>query len=74
MSTKHVRTAADLVRFHRGLRVDCLGCGHSAEAEAWDVARLFQTQPLDRIAAQLKCSVCGAKDVRLAVIDPPPPR
>ena len=28
MSTKHVRTAADLVRFGTGLKVDCANCPH----------------------------------------------
>ena len=39
MSTKHVRTAADLVRFGTGLKVDCASCGNSRTMDGYAVAR-----------------------------------
>lgn len=71
MSTKHVRTTADLVRFGAGLRVDCDTCGRSDEFEAWDVARVFGAADLTRIQKRLKCSRCGARNARLFVLSPP---
>lgn len=33
MSTKHIRTAADLVRFGASLKIDCVNCGASRTME-----------------------------------------
>jgi len=39
MSTKHVRSAADLVRFAAGLKVECAECGNSRTLDGFELAR-----------------------------------
>jgi hypothetical protein len=74
MSTKHVRTAADLVRFRCALKVECLSCGHAMTMEGYEVAREVGNVPLSQIAARLRCSRCNGKSSRMTVLSPPPPR
>ena len=74
MSTKHVRTAFDLVRFNLGLSVECLACGHKLTLEAYDVVRAVETLSLSELEPRLKCSECGAKEVRMAILHPPAKR
>ncbi len=74
MSTKHVRTAADLVRFRCALKVECLACGHALTMEGYEVAREIGTIPLSDIEKRLRCSRCTAKESRMIVLSPPPPR
>jgi hypothetical protein len=38
MSTKHVRTAADLVRFKCGLKIECGSCGYARTMNGFDIA------------------------------------
>lgn len=73
MSTKHVRTVADLVRFGAGLKIDCLGCGYSRSFDGIELARIpaAGTGPLREIASRLKCSRCGARGDAHATILPP---
>ena len=40
MSTKHVRTAADLVRFKTALRIQCTNCGNSRTLSGSEVVKL----------------------------------
>jgi len=74
MSTKHVRTAADLVRFKTALKVECGRCGNSRTLTGYDVAKLCGTQDLRYIRDRLKCSLCGAREASLTVLSPPAPR
>jgi len=74
MSTKHVRTAADLVRFGCGLKVECRSCGHVLTLEGHEVAREAGMLPLRELERRLKCSRCSSKSARMAVLGPPPPR
>jgi hypothetical protein len=68
MSTKHVRTAADLVRFGSGLRVDCGTCGAYRTMDGFEVARTAGTGSLAAIARRMRCSRCGAKDAQFALL------
>lgn len=70
MSTKHIRTVADLVRFGSGLRVECGSCGAARTLDGYQAARLGGAQPLAALARRLKCSRCGCKEARLAVLPP----
>ncbi len=71
MSTKHVRTVGDLVRFGCGLKVDCLACGGgSTFATGLDAAKAGVKGDLSALAGKLKCSRCGAKEARLTVLPP----
>lgn len=75
MSTKHVRTAADLIRFKCALRVECGRCGYSMTLEGYELARSARTNlELHGLASKLKCSRCGGKEATVSVLSPPPTR
>jgi hypothetical protein len=75
MSTKHVRTAADLVRFKCALQLSCGACGNSRTLTGFEAVRsLGAMDELGVIRRRLKCSLGGAKDARLTVLSPPAPR
>lgn len=71
MSTKHVRTAADLVRFKLGLRVACLDCGHVNELAAMEAFGILGALPLAELEPRLKCSLCGVKRAQMTFLHPP---
>lgn len=71
MSTKHVRTVSDLVRFGCGLKVDCMACGGgSTFDDGVACAKAGVTGDLSTLAGKLKCSRCGAKEAKLTVLPP----
>lgn len=74
MSTKHVRSAADLLRFKAALKVECGSCGNSLTMSGFDVAKVCGTDDFPQVQARLRCSLCGAKEAKLTVLSPPPPR
>jgi len=74
MSTKHVRSAADLARFKCGLKIECGGCGNSRTLDGIEVAKTYGIKPFAAIQQRMKCSRCGAKEARLTVLSPPGPR
>ncbi|GAA4714901.1 hypothetical protein GCM10023325_08700 [Sphingomonas lutea] len=74
MSTKHVRTSADLVRFKCALRIECDGCGNAKTLDGFEVAKQLGTGTLAEIQIRLKCSLCGRKGAKLAVLSPPAAR
>lgn len=74
MSTKHIRTAADLLRFKTRLKVECDRCGNSRTLSGSDIVKLGGTQSLRRFQDRLKCSLCGAREASLTVLSPPAPR
>ena len=70
MSTKHIRTVADLVRFGAGLRIECGACGAARTVDGYGAAKLGGAQPLSGLARRLKCGRCGMKQARLAILPP----
>ena len=74
MSTKHVRTAADLVRFGAGLKIDCGGCGAARTLDGIEAFKIGGMRPLGDLARRLRCNRCGLKQARLTVLSPPPDR
>ena len=74
MSTKHVRTAADLIRFKTALRVECTSCGNSRTMSGFDLVKLCGTEDLRRLQHRFKCTLCGAREASLTVLSPPPSR
>ncbi len=74
MSTKHVRSAADLARFKCGLKIECGSCGYARTFNGFDVAKAWGTASFGSIQQRMKCSRCGAKEARLTVLSPPAPR
>ncbi len=74
MSTKHVRSAADLARFKCALRIDCGICGKSTTLNGFDVAKAYGTKSFAQIQQRMICSRCDAKEAQLTVLSPPGPR
>lgn len=68
MSTKHVCTVADLVRFGCGLKIECGDCGSAKSLDGYAVGGLVGPGPLAKIKARFRCSRCGAKAARLTVL------
>ena len=74
MSTKHVRNAADLVRFGAGLKIDCGSCGAARTLDGMEAFKIGGMRPLSNLACRLRCERCGQKQARLTVLSPPPGR
>lgn len=74
MSTKHIRSAADLARFGCGLRIECGGCGNARTMDGIEVAKAYGVKRLASLRERMKCSRCGMKEARLTVLSPPAPR
>jgi hypothetical protein len=74
VSTKQIRTAADLVRFKTALKVECERCGNSRTLSGVDVVRLCGTQDLRSLGERFKCSLCGVRGAKLTVLSPPASR
>ena len=70
MSTKHIRTTADLVRFGAGLKIECGACGAARTVDGYEASKLGGVQPLAKLGRRLKCGRCGAKEARLAILPP----
>ena len=70
MSTKHVRTVADLVRFKCSLRIDCGDCGSTRTVTGYEAAKIGGAGSLEVLARRLKCARCGHKAARLIVLQP----
>lgn len=70
MSTKHIRTIADLVRFGAGLRIECGSCGAAKTVDGFEAGKLGGAQALEVLRRRLKCSRCGKKAARLTVLPP----
>ena len=70
MSTKHVRTVSDLVRFKCSLRIDCSECGSTRTVTGYEAAKIGGVGSLDGLARRLKCARCGKKAARLIVLPP----
>lgn len=73
MSTKHIRTAADLVRFGAGLRIECGSCGNARTVDGFELAKSLGTGDLKLMIGRLKCARCGVKEARLTLLSPPSP-
>ena len=70
MSTKHINTAADLVRFSASVRVDCAKCGASRTFSGTEMVRACGGGDLRVSERRLKCTRCGGKEAWLAVLPP----
>ena len=70
MSTKHVDSAADLVRYGCSLRIECTGCGAAKTMDGVEVVRRCGAGDLHAIRGRLKCERCGMKDAQLAILPP----
>ena len=70
MSTKHIRTTADLVRFRASVRIDCASCGSARTLDGQALVQACGLLPLPAAQARLRCVRCGAKGARMAVLPP----
>ncbi len=67
---KHIRTAADLLRFGAALKMDCCNCGAARTLDGVDVAKAAGAGPLKGLGRRLRCSRCGMKQAKLTVLPP----
>ena len=70
MSTKHIRTAADLVRFGASLKIDCGACGASRTLSGAEAAQAFGPRDLAGAERRLRCSRCNAREGWLTILPP----
>jgi len=71
MSTKHVRNAADLVRFGCSLKVECTACGAAHTLTGMEVAGIHPSKAsLELLRPRLKCRRCRKKMAKIAVLSP----
>ena len=70
MSTKHIDSAADLVRYGASLRIECTGCGAASTMSGVEVAKRCGAGGLQGIRRRLKCERCGMKAAQLVVLPP----
>jgi len=70
MSTKHIDTAADLVRFGASVKIECGSCGAARTVDGAAMVKLCGSGSLRLARARLKCDRCQAKAARLVVLPP----
>jgi hypothetical protein len=70
MSTKQIKTAADLVRFGAGVRIDCAQCGASKTMTGTEMVKACGAGDLKASERRLKCIRCGGKEAWLIVLPP----
>ena len=69
MSTKHVRTTGDLIRFRLKLKIECLACGSTNLLTVPEVSqKLGGGVYLDDLQSRLRCSGCDARTARLSYL------
>ena len=71
MSTKHIRTIGDLVRFRAGLKIECSSCGAAKTLDGFEAVKIGGgASRLSVLAGRLRCARCGTKEARLIVLPP----
>ena len=70
MSTKHIETAADLVRFGASVKIDCGSCGASKTLNGAETVKRCGPGSLSATERRLKCFRCGRKEAWLTILPP----
>ena len=70
MSTKHIRTASDVVRFRASVRIECGDCGSARTMSGVELVQACGAGPLAAAVSRLKCARCGRKAAKIAVLPP----
>jgi hypothetical protein len=70
MSTKHIRTIADVARFGAAVKIHCTHCGSASTMDGIELARHFGARSLAAVKSRLKCSRCGKKEAAITVLPP----
>jgi ribosomal protein S27AE len=65
MSTKHVRTTGDLVRFGLKLTIECGQCGSVNIVAGIELAQLGAQTSLAELQRRLRCSQCDKRQAKL---------
>ena len=68
MSTKHVRTGGDVLRFGCSVHVGCGHCGSTRTFRAHDWLMVAGGGSLEKARRRLRCSKCGKKAARLGAM------
>ena len=66
MSTKHVRTGGDVLRFGCSVQVECGHCRSTTTFAAFDWVMAAGGGSLEAAKRRLKCSKCGKKAARIS--------
>ena len=70
MSTKHVRTTGDLVRFNCALKVECTFCHSAHTLTALAAVDRLGVVNMRGLSARFRCSRCGMKQAKVSVLPP----
>jgi hypothetical protein len=70
MSSKHVRTTADLIRFGCALKVECCHCQSSRTLSANSAVKGLGLVVIKGVAKRFRCMSCGTKQARVTVLPP----
>ena len=70
MSTKHIDTAADLVRFGASVKIECGACGSARTMSGTEMVKACGAGSLKAIEWRLKCLRCGGKEAWLTILPP----
>ncbi len=70
MSTKHIYTAADLLRFGASVKIECGSCSASRTLSGTEMVKACGAGSLSGCERRLKCSRCVAKEAWVTVLPP----
>ena len=70
MSTKHVRSTGDLIRFGCALRVECTHCSSTRTLSAKAAVKGLGLVEIRGAAKRFRCIRCGVKAAKLVVLPP----
>jgi hypothetical protein len=70
VSTEHVRTTGDLLRFGAAFKVTCRDCGSAKTFSAKAAVMAFGNVPVWHTEERLKCSRCRKRSAKVEVLSP----
>jgi hypothetical protein len=70
MSAKHINTAADLVRFGAGLKIECGSCGVAKTLDGVQSCQIGGGRSLAELQPRLRCERCGERAAKLTILPP----
>ena len=69
MSTKHVRTISDLLRFRLSLTIECHHCRRKIKWSSRECAAYLGKAELKGLSRRLRCVGCGFKQATITFLD-----
>jgi hypothetical protein len=70
MSTKHVRTTGDLIRFGCALRIECTHCHSTRTLSANAAVKGLGLVEIRGVSRRFRCIRCGMKAAKIVVLPP----